>query len=184
MEYQKLGKHNKSVLLLILIPFIFCSCATALKIKKTEILNIDNNFSGVYQNSPEKSKSSNHVRNDKSELLSLFKLSRPNIDSVSISFTEDNILQISFKNGSLKKTEKFKGKFKNKGYYEFFFNKKNIQILPFIPIIYSNIYIDRIRIYLTIDGDLIIEKYWDHSGNIFILGSSHSGKIQNFFKKT
>ena len=54
----------------------------------------------------------------------------------------------------------FQGKFSKRGFYEIFLRNKKIEIPPFIPIIYSNRDINRIRIGLTVNNDLVIANKW------------------------
>lgn len=99
-----------------------------------------------------------------------------------ISFTEPNQLKISYpilqKDSIVMKTIHLEGKRKKK-FLEYRFSNEHI----FIPLIYERSNIDRIRIGSNAEGKLLIEKYRDTSGGIFILGGGFSSTKEFAFTR-
>ena len=81
------------------------------------------------------------------------------------------------------KEKTFHGAFSKKGYLEIFLRNNKKEIPPLLPIIYGKYNINRIRIALTLENDLIIDNSWNEGGNIFILGVGDKGRRQQFFKR-
>lgn len=151
------------------------SCSSSKGFMKKDLTSINSSFKADYcavNSSIERTK--NTV-----QLLRLFRLSDSSVSSVSLSFDKENDFKISYKNflgGNSYKT--FKGKFK-KNYYEIFLEKKRINI----PLIYGKTAIDRIRIRVLKDSTLIVENYYNHSGNIFLMAAGSSNKTYAKFNK-
>ena len=158
---------------------LLCSCGTGLSIRKSKVNYFDSNFSATVDNKSFKVKGR---RYGDLTLLNLFEIRDENIDSVHISFNDSKELKLTytFKGQEIIKT--LTGYFAKKGYYEIYFRNQKKEIPPLLPIIYSNNHINRVRLALTIDGNLIIDNMWDDSGNIFILAAGSSGRRQSFFK--
>lgn len=115
-------------------------------------------------------------------LLNIFEIRDENIDSVQISFNDTKELKFTYTDKGQKIIKTFAGTFAKKGYFEIYFRNQKKEIPPLLPIIYSNNHINRVRLALTIDGNLIVDNMWDDSGNIFILAAGSSGRRQSFFK--
>lgn len=153
-------------------------------IKSSELKKIDTNFSGTFKNLSYKNirKHGNGYEFDNLGVLRLFEIGNQNVDSINVSFTTDNSLILKYSDSTGTRTGEFSGKFSKRGFYEFYFNKHNIEIPPFIPIIYSNTKINRIRISLSSENKLLIEKYRAQGGNVFILGGGGSSKSIYYFE--
>jgi hypothetical protein len=52
-----------------------------------------------------------------------------------------------------------------------------------IPLFYTIINVDRLRIGFAKNGDLIIDNYWNKSGMIFLMAAGNSYSTQYYFKK-
>jgi hypothetical protein len=115
-------------------------------------------------------------------LLDLFEIYNVKADTVSIMCDKSGGLELTYKDDEGKfKTEKFKGTFAKKGYYEVFLSNEKKEIPPVFPIIFSKYNVNRIRLALTVKGDLIVDNKWIKGGNIFILGAGDKGRRQSFF---
>ncbi|RAR46822.1 hypothetical protein B0I10_11439 [Flavobacterium lacus] len=158
------------------------SCGTGLKISSDKLSGINSNFKGTFQNNPHKKASKKGTPSD-SDILELLNILNKKSDSVSVSFIS-NKLVIKYDDILGKSAAYFDGKFSEKGYYEIYFSKKNIQIPPLLPIFYSKVDIDRIRISLTQENELIIDSYYSRGGNIFLMAAGGSGRSQFYFKST
>ena len=101
---------------------------------------------------------------------------------MSVSFSSNNELILTYEGESGQSSEYFQGKFRKRGYYEIYLRKKNIQIPPLFPIIYSSTDILRIRISLTKEKDLIIDIYKNRGGNIFLMAGGGRSRYQLYFK--
>jgi len=76
------------------------------------------------------------------------------------------------------------GKLSKRGYFQIYLTRYVTRIPPLFPIIYSDVLIDRRRIGITKNNELVIDEYYQSGKNIFILGNSTSDRYQFFFKKT
>ena len=151
-------------------------------IKSSEFQKIDSNFSGTFKSISYKNVRPNSTEKNL-EMLNLFELINQNTDSINLSFTNDNSLIIKFTDSTGIRTERFNGKFSKRGFYEIYFRKKNIEIPPFLPIIYSESDIDRIRISFTPENDLLIDNYRAFGGNILILGNGGAYSSLYYFER-
>lgn len=155
------------------------SCGSGLSIRKSKVKYFASSFSATVDNNSYKVKGR---RYGGVTLLNIFEIRDKNIDSVYISFNDSNELKLSYTYKGQEITEIFIGNFAKKGYYEIYFRNQKKEFPPVLPIIYSNNHIKRVRLALTIDGNLIVDNMWDDSGNIFILAGGSSGRRQIFFK--
>ena len=161
---------------------LLISCGTGMKIPSEKILNIDSEFRGSFSNISHKVTTKNGIEKN-SDILTLLNIVNNKSDSISVRFSSKNELAVTY-NGILgKSTEYFKGKFSKRGYFEIYLKKKNIQIPPLFPIIYSKTDINRLRINLTKENTLIIDKYFSRGGNIFLLAAGGSGRFQYYFNR-
>lgn len=152
-----------------------------MKIPKETLSGIDSNFKGSVINISHKKNLKNKIILN-TDILTLFSLKNKKSDSVSISFTSNDELKLSYDDILGKTTEYYKGKFSKKGYYEIFLRKKNIQIPPILHIFFSKTDIYRLRISLTKDKELIIDSYSNRGGNVFLFAAGNSGRHQHYFK--
>ena len=77
----------------------------------------------------------------------------------------------------------YEGKFKSRGKYKITLVKERVQVPPLIPIIYGTNHIDKIRIKLMDNGDLIVKEYFRKEGNVFLITAGPSHKSKSFYKK-
>lgn len=175
---------KRNLFFILSIIWIFISCGTGLKISKEKLLIINSNFKETFINASHKTTTIKTGIKRDSDILTLLNLENKKSDVVTISFSSKNELIIQYKDTLGSKTEYLQGKFSNRGYYEIYLRKKNIQIPPLIPLLYSKIDIDRIRISLTKENDLIIDNYFSRGGNIFLLSGGGSTRHQYYFKQS
>jgi hypothetical protein len=150
-----------------------------MNIRKSKVKYFDSSFSATVDNEYFKTKGR---RYGYLTLSYLFQITDENIDSVHISFNDIKELKLTYTYKGQEIIKTIIGNFAKKGYYEIYFSNEKTEIPPLLPIIYSNYNINRIRLALTTDGNLIVDHRWDHSGNIFILAAGNSGRVQSFFK--
>lgn len=169
------------VVIIILVTFFLCSCGTGLSVRKSKVKYFDAQFPGTFDNNAFKV---NVRRYGSPTLLDLFEIYYVKTDSVSVKCDSSGELELTYKNneGNLKK-ETFKGTFAKRGYYEVFLRNDRKEIPPVFPIIYGKYNVNRIRIALTTQGDLIIDNEWNESANIFIIGVGDKGRRQSFFRR-
>jgi hypothetical protein len=167
--------------IIILATFFLYSCGTGLSIRKSKVDYFNNQFTGTFDNIAFKV---NGRRYGSPTLLDLFEIYNIRTESIYLRFNDSDELELSYKdNEGVLKKELFKGTFAKKGYYEVFLRNDKKEIPPFFPIIYGKYNVNRLRIALTIQGDLIIDNKWNKSGNILFLGAGDKGRRQSFFKK-
>lgn len=172
-------------ILFVLIICLAVSCKPSKHISKNDIIIIEENFSGSFLNQGYKTT----TKKTEYTILNLFEI-YPNatIDSIHISLIDSKHLQVSYYNPfsiyqNKNESKIFEGKLLNNGSFQIYHRKKNIEIPPLLPIFYSNRDIDRIRIFITTDGDLLIENKWARDGNIFLMSAGGSGKDLYYLKK-
>ena len=170
----------RNIAILIFFALASTSCGSGLKLKKSQIKYFDSIFSAIVENKTFK-QTGEGFRD--STFLNLFYIKAPYNDSIRINFNRDNELNVVYSDSGKINEKTFKGQFIKDGYYEFYFDNRKLDIPPIVPIFYSKHDIDRIRIYLTIGGDLVVDKMWDNSGSILVfLGAGDSRRQQSFFK--
>lgn len=172
-------KRTFIVLLIGSVISFLCSCGTGMNIKKSQVKYFSDHFSATINNNSYKA---NAQRYGSPSLLQLFEIQNEIADSVSIKFNDNHELILSYKANDTTKDKIFKGQFVEKSYYEIFLRNKKKEIPNGFPIIFSSNNINRIRIALTNQGDLIVDNMWDEGGNIFIFGVGDKGRRQSFFK--
>jgi hypothetical protein len=166
-----------------LISIIFFSCGTGIKVSKTEFNSISADYHGSFQNDPYKTIGKSYITRQKFPTLTLlnhFRISL-NSDSVKLAFNESKHLVLTYQDSGITRSSVFDGKFSNKGYYEIIFHKKKTEIPPLIPIFYSHREIDRLRIALTKNNELVIDRKYVLDGNFLFVGGGASDRTQNFF---
>lgn len=161
---------------MILTGLILNSCGT-LKFNKTkEFVKFDSSMdelNGEYYGFSELSKKNNHRQN----ILKLFNLDHE-ADYVNLSIN-DNKLKLNYFQGAENKEIVFEGKIRNK-FLEIYFTKKQ----TVIPLLYSNIEIDRIRIGKDKNGNLVIMNFAENTGNILFMAAGNSNERPYIFKKS
>ncbi|HEY9046780.1 MAG TPA: hypothetical protein VIN08_12835 [Ohtaekwangia sp.] len=149
--------------------------------RKSRVKYFDSQFSGTFNNNPLKA---SPRRYGSPTLLDLFQIYQVETDSVSAVFNRQGELELTYRDkDGIVKIEPFKGVFVKKGYYEVFLRNEKKEIPPFFPIIYSRCNINRIRLALSLQGDLIVDNEWNESGNILLLGAGDKGRRQSYFSR-
>ena len=158
-----------------------CSCGTGLSVRKSQVKYFDGQFSGTFDNNAFKA---NGRRYGSPALLELFQIYRVKADSVSVVFDSRGELELTYQGpGGEVKIETFKGVFAKKGYYEVFLRNDRKEIPPAFPFIYSRCNINRVRLALSAQGDLIVDNEWNEGGNILFLGVGSKGRRQSYFSR-
>lgn len=160
----------------MLIGLFLNSCGT-LKFNKTkEFVKFDSSITelnGKYDGTSTPTKRNNHQLN----ILQLFNL-EGEADFVDL-MIEQNKVKLNYLESAENKEVVFEGKMRNK-FLEIYFKKKQIVI----PLLYSQIEVDRIRIGKDKDGNLVIMNYAEHSGNILFMAAGHFDELPFIFKKS
>src|SRR5439155_20833547 len=103
-------------------------------------------------------------------------------ENVSMIFNKSEELELNYTDNEGKfKSEKFKGAFKKKGYYQVFLHNDKKGIPPGFSIIYGKYKVNRLRLAGTVDGNLIVDNQWNESSNILFLCVGDKGRRQSFF---
>jgi len=160
---------------LILVGLILNSCGT-LKFNKTkEFVKFNSSMTelnGHYDGTSTPTKRNNHQLN----ILQLFNL-EGEADFVDL-MVDQNKVKLNYLEGTENKEVVFEGKMRNK-FLEIYFKKKQ----TVIPLLYSQIEVDRIRIGKDKDGNLVIMNYAEQSGNILFMAAGHFDELPFIFKK-
>lgn len=159
--------------LAIIIVFSLFSCKSYKEIKDKELVVLSSESLGEFHSiSNQKKKTDYQV-----SIQELFGIR--NLDEiVKIIISKNDEIEIHYKNvlgGNEVVT--FKGKFK-KNYFEVFLNKKRI----FFPPIYCKTNINRLRIGLTQNKELVINQHYDYSGMFMLFAAGNSDNKQYVFK--
>lgn len=170
-------KNLLKISFIILLGLIFNSCGT-LKFNKTkEFVKFNpsiNELNGEYYGNSESTKRNN---NQTINILQLFNLERE-ADFINLSIDQSKV-KLNYLQGTENKEFVFEGKMRNK-FLEIYFKKKQ----TVIPLLYSSIEIDRIRIGKDKDGNLVIMNFAEHSGNILFMAAGHYDELSYIFKKS
>lgn len=162
--------------LLFIIVLTLQSCGT-LKFNKTkEFVEFNpsiTELNGEYYGNSEPTKRDYHQLN----ILQLFNLEEK-ADFVNLSI-DQNKIKLNYLQGSENKEVAFEGKIRNK-FLEIYFKKKQI----IIPLFYSHIEIDRIRIGKDKNGNLVIMNYAENTGNILFFAAGTYDELPFIFKKS
>ncbi|MBO9202432.1 MULTISPECIES: hypothetical protein [Niastella] len=171
----------RMLLIIMLTALFLCSCSTGLNVRKSKIVYFNKEFTGTFDNN---AYDVNGRRYGSPTLLGLFERYNEKADSVSILFDTSGRLELTFMDSlGTVKSEKFKGSFGKKGYYQVYLRNDKIEIPPVFPIIFGKHNINRVRLACTPEGNLIIDNQWNESGNIFLLGVGDNGRRQSFFSR-
>lgn len=118
-----------------------------------------------------------------SYLLQHFNINNEKADFANLTFEEPNQVKLDYivdsKEGAVEKKIVLEGSRKKK-YLEIYFSKEQ----SFIPLLYSKINVQRIRIGKDKNGELLIMNFYDRSGNILFLGAGSSFERGSHFKKS
>ena len=159
--------------LVVVIAFGLFSCKSYKEIKDKELVVITSKSFGEFHSISNKKKKTDY----QISIQELFNVS--NLDEiVKVSISKKDEIEIHYKNvlgGN--EVAIFKGKFK-KNYFEVFLDKKRI----FFPPIYCKSNINRLRIWLTQNQELVINQHYDYSGMFLLLAAGNSDNKQYVFK--
>lgn len=170
---------RKKVFIFIVNIFLIYSCGTyrinnTSDFKKTT--NLDS-LNGKYFSLPFRSKNTyNH------DFFLLINKNNTKSDFFNLEFIDKNNLKISYdeivENKFVSKEIILKGKRKKK-FFEVYLSKKQF----FIPILYGNFNIDRLRIGFDKTGKILVRNFSDYSGNILFIGGGFTGETKSLFEK-
>ncbi len=161
---------KKLVLIGVLSLF---SCQSYKEIKDKELVAFPKELSAEFQSLSNKKKK----KEDQVYIQELFDIR--NLDTVvKISITKKDEIEMYYKNvlGGMD-VAAFKGKFK-KNYFEVYLTKKRI----FFPPIYCKTNINRLRIGLSNNQELVINRHYDYSGMVLLFAAGNSDHKQYVFK--
>lgn len=169
---------RKKVFILIVSLFIICSCGTY-RINNTsdfrKTTNLDS-LKGRYFSRPFLSKKTNNK-----DFFTLINKNNTKSDFFNLELIDKNNLKISYdeivENKFVAKEIILKGKRKKK-FFEVYFSKKQF----FIPILYGNFEIDRLRIGFDKSGKILIRNFSDGTSNILFIGGGYSGESKSLFE--
>lgn len=169
---------RKKVFILIVSIFLIYSCGTY-RINNTSDFkkNTDlDSLNGKYFSKPFLLKNTYNQ-----DFFSLINKSNTQSDFFNLEFIDKNNLKISYDeivdNEFVPKEIILKGK-RKKWFFEVYFSKKQF----FIPILYGNFDIDRLRIGFDKTGKILIRNFSDGSGNILFIGGGFSGESKSLFE--
>lgn len=163
----------------ILILFSLVSCSSGMKVSSKEIQPIDNSFKGKFINLPYTTSKEN---SQKINLSNLFLINSTDNDTIKIAFDSKNRIKLTYNNVLGSTSEWFDGEFKRKGYYEFYFRKKRIEIPPLLPILFNKTDIYRLRLSLTLKGDLIVDSKFVRTGGVIGFAAGASSRKQYYYR--
>ena len=165
----------------LVVFFSLCSCGTGLIVGKSQLRYFDSQFSATFCNTAFKV---NGRRYGSPALLELFEIYQAKTDSVSVVVDKQGELKLTFQgNDGNVKTQTFKGVFVRNGYSDVFLRNVRKEIPPVFPFIYSRCNINRVRLALSTQGDLMVDNEWNEGGNILFLGAGDKGRRQSYFSR-
>lgn len=177
MHYKSTGMKY----LIIALTFLTFSCAAS-RVAKTEFKPMQVGFKSTFLNIPEygRKRTSDSLQYlENGSILINFNKYDVKAKQVTIEIVSKTECKITYNN----KSEIFKGKLHKKGFFEIFHFKKRLEIPPVFSILYSKVHVDRIRLYLRPNNDLIIQEKYESGGNVFILAGGTSSLLKYYYKK-
>ncbi|MDR2207000.1 MAG: WG repeat-containing protein [Flavobacteriaceae bacterium] len=175
----------QKIFTLLFIAVMVYSCGTY-RINKTKdfeklqsVKDLDGEYSG-FSTITKKTKSERNV-------LSIFNLNTVDdfhreTDFFDLNFIEPNQIKISYwddsENSGTKRDTIFTGIVKEK-FLEIYFKKSQ----SFIPFLFSDINIDRVRIGKDNQGNLLVMKFYDNTGNLLFIGGGGASETPYIFQK-
>lgn len=171
----------KNILFIALLSLL-TSCGTGLRISKNDFKPIVKDFSTSFANQSFKTSKSIAGSTSGPKLLELFGVLDAESKMVTLSYKNNNVLELVYEDKDSAQTLEVKVRHVRKGYLEILSVNKRIQIPPFIPFLYSDMDYNRMRIGFKANGELIIDNQWEKSGNVFIFMGGGGGRTQYFFK--
>jgi len=156
----------KYILGILVFVLTFTSCGTMKFFNTSDFTAINDvkDLNGHYLN-----------REARRSILSNFNISEY-ADFVTITSENPNEIKLIYHTDSGKREVVFNGEMKQ-NYFEIYFAKQQF----IIPLLYSNCYIDRIRIGKLENGKLLILKFTDNSGNLLMFGAGYSYETPYIF---
>lgn len=157
----------------IMLLFSLFSCKSYQVIKDKDLVMISAKPLGKFQSlSNQKKKTDYQI-----SIQELFEIR--NLDEVvKLTISKNKELEINYKNvlgGN--EMAAFKGKFK-KNYFEVYLRKKRI----FFPPIYCKSNINRLRIGLTAENELVVNRFYNYSGMFMLFAAGDADHKQYVFK--
>lgn len=171
----------KKILLALMISLLF-SCGTGIKISAKDFDPIEGSFSKTFKNNAFKTSKSILLLENGPALLGLFGVLDTDAEVVTLNFKDDTVLELVYDDKMTTKKLIFEVKHISKGYIEIVSAQKKVQIPPILPIFYSRINTNRIRIGFTNRGELVVDNEWQNSGSVFIFSGGAGGRTQYFFE--
>lgn len=157
----------------IMLLFCLFSCKSYQVIKDKDLVMISAKPLGKFQSlSNQKKKTDYQI-----SIQELFEI-RNSDEVVKLTISKNEEIEIHYKNvlgGN--EMAAFKGKFK-KNYFEVYLRKKRILFPP----IYCKTNINRLRIGLSKNQELVINRHYDYSGMVLLFAAGNSDHKQYVFK--
>ncbi|MGL4584664.1 MAG: hypothetical protein ACRCVU_16980, partial [Flavobacterium sp.] len=161
-----------------LIIVLVSSCSSGLKVKRSEVLPIDNSFKAAIEGTFVDTDIKEYRKN---VFLSYYKVNSWLADTVHIHFNENDQLLLTYKDTIGTKEVLINGRFVKKKYYEYFNVREKVAIPPLFQFIYSKIDVNRIRLGVTKNGEVVLDQYYDVGGNIFIMAAGHTNRYKSSY---
>lgn len=159
--------------LVVIILVSLFSCKSYKEIKDKELIVLSPKSLGEFHSLSNKKKKTDY----QVSIQELFDIR--NLDTVvKIIISKNDEIEIHYKNvlgGN--EIAAFKGKFK-KQYFEVYLDKKRL----FFPPVYCKTNINRLRIGLTQNKELVINRHYDYSGMVLLFAAGSSDNKQYVFK--
>lgn len=160
----------KNLLAAVGLSLFLMSCGSQNKVRNSDLIQVDTTLCQTFHN--------NDSQKKYQTLTSLFGMQFQKDNQAEVRFDKDGDLKISYKDDKgILRYQCFKGRIKKK-YFEIFFEKYRKDI----PLIYGKTQIHRIRVKLTKDSTLIVQRYFNRSGHVFLMAAGSSSKEQYQFK--
>lgn len=99
------------------------------------------------------------------------------VESVALELIGPDSLKVTFRNELGDDVRYFKGELKDK-FFEIYFSKKQV----IVPLFYSRVNVNRVRLGKTKDGDLRVIRLVDFSGNVLLIGGGSGSEDMYTFE--
>ena len=165
---------GKGLILIIFVTLLMSGCKTFQGSKKTEF-PADSTLE--FQNIPFTSKDRKYKN---TSILRLFNIQQDSVEKVRISI-RNKLVTLSFIKNKEIYTFQYEGKFTSFNDFQVYLQNQRTEIPPFLPLFYSSIAVNRLRISINEHGQLKIKNKINYSAHFLLMAVGHRSNYSYYF---
>lgn len=165
---------GKGLILIIFVTLLMSGCRTFQGSKKIEF-PADSTIE--FQNIPFSSKDRKYKN---TSILGLFNIKQDSVEKVRVSIS-NKLITLSFIKNKEIYTFQYEGKFTSFNDFQVYLVNRRIEIPPLIPLFYSSIAVNRLRISINERGQLKIKNKINYSAHFLLMAVGHRSNYSYYF---